>query len=138
MITVTRTNRYKLCKEVQVGNDQEKAQSEKDSHSKNRGGKKQTKNKVLIPRIHFVSRMSSYFPNRWSLSYLNLTRNMITYIRRQQHKKLSRLMGKPTICIGENKDADQLRGNREADQRLCFRYSDSTVPLLLKSEISSF
>ena len=51
---------------------------------------------------------------------------------------LSRLLGKPTICIGENKDADQLRGNREADQRLCFRYSDSTIPLLLKSEISSF
>ena len=46
-------------------------------------------------------------------------------------------MEKPTICIGENKGADQLRGsNREADQRLCFRYSDSTVPLLLKSEIS--
>ena len=40
-------------------------------------------------------------------------------------------MGKPTICKGENKDADQLRGNREADQRLCFRYSDSTVPPLL-------
>ena len=39
-------------------------------------------------------------------------------------------MGKPTICIGENKDADQLRGNREADQRLCFRYSDSTIRLL--------
>ena len=47
-------------------------------------------------------------------------------------------MGKPTISIGENKDADQLRGNREADQCLCFRYSDSTIPLLLKSEISSF
>ena len=54
------------------------------------------------------------------------------------HKYMSRLMGKPTICIGENKDADQLRSNREADQRLCFRYSDSTIPLLLKSEISSF
>ena len=27
-------------KKVQVGNDQEKAQPEKDSHSKNRGGKK--------------------------------------------------------------------------------------------------
>ena len=39
-------------------------------------------------------------------------------------------MGKPTICIGENKDADQLCGNREADQHLCFRYSDSTIPLL--------
>ena len=47
-------------------------------------------------------------------------------------------MGKPTICIGENKDADQLRGNREDDQRLCFRYSDSTIPLLLKSKISGF
>ena len=34
---------------------------------------------------------------------------------------MSRLMGKPTICICENKDADQLRGNREADQRLCIR-----------------
>ena len=50
----------------------------------------------------------------------------------------SNLMGKPTICIGENKGADQLRGNREADQRLCFRYSDTTIPLLIKSEISSF
>ena len=29
-------------KKVQVGNDQEKAQSEKDSHSENRGGKKLT------------------------------------------------------------------------------------------------
>ena len=47
-------------------------------------------------------------------------------------------MGKPTICIGENKGADQLRGNREAGQRLRFRYSDSTIPPLLKSEISSF
>ena len=52
--------------------------------------------------------------------------------------KMSHPMGKPTICIGENKGADQLRGNREADQRHCFRYSDSTIPLLLKSEISSF
>ena len=43
-------------------------------------------------------------------------------------------MGKPTICIGENKGADQLRGNRKADQRLCFRYSDSTIPPLLNSQ----
>ena len=40
---------------------------------------------------------------------------------------LSRVMRKPTICICENKDADQLRGNREADQRLCFRYRDGTI-----------
>ena len=37
---------------------------------------------------------------------------------------MSRVMRKPTICICENKDADQLCGNREADQRLCFRYLD--------------
>ena len=46
-------------------------------------------------------------------------------------------MRKPAFCICENKDADQLRGNREADQRLCFRYIDSTIPLLPKCEISS-
>ena len=40
-------------------------------------------------------------------------------------------MGKPTIFICENKGADQLRSNCEADQRLCFRYSDGTIPLLL-------
>ena len=51
---------------------------------------------------------------------------------------MSRSMGKPTICICENKDADQLRGNREADQRLYFHYTDNTVSPLSKSKISSF
>ena len=46
-------------------------------------------------------------------------------------------MRKPAFCICENKDADQVSGNRKADQRLCFRYTDSTIPLLPKSENSS-
>ena len=47
-------------------------------------------------------------------------------------------MRKPAFCICENKDADQLCGNRKADQRLCFRYIDnSKIPLLAKYEISS-
>ena len=50
---------------------------------------------------------------------------------------MSRVIRKPDFCICENKDADQLRGDREADQRLCFRYVDSTIPLLPKSESSS-
>ena len=52
---------------------------------------------------------------------------------------LSLVMRKPFFCICENKDADQLRGNREADQRFCFRYTDSTFPLLLnpKFQVSS-
>ena len=44
---------------------------------------------------------------------------------------MSRIVRKPDFCLCENKGADQLRGNREADQRLCFRYSDSTVPQAL-------
>ena len=32
-------NKTRFEKKVQVGNDQEKVQSEKDSHSKNRSGK---------------------------------------------------------------------------------------------------
>ena len=39
-------------------------------------------------------------------------------------------MRKPAFCICENKD-------READQHLCFRYTDSTMSLLPKYEISS-
>ena len=46
-------------------------------------------------------------------------------------------MRKQAFCICENKDADQLHGNCEADLCLCFRYKDSTIPLLSKSEISS-
>ena len=48
---------------------------------------------------------------------------------------MSLVVRKPVFCICENKDADQLSGNREADQRVCFRYTDSTIPLLSKSEI---
>ena len=36
-------------------------------------------------------------------------------------------MRKPTICICENKDTDR---------RLCFRHSDSTIPLLPISKVS--
>ena len=50
---------------------------------------------------------------------------------------MSLVMRKPDFCICENKDADQLHGNRETDPRLCFGYTDSTIPLLPKSEISS-
>ena len=40
----------------------------------------------------------------------------------------SLIMRKPAFCICENKDADQLRSNCAADQRLCFRYTDCTIP----------
>ena len=49
----------------------------------------------------------------------------------------SLVMGKPVFCICKNKDADKLRGNREADKCLCFRYINSTIPLLPKYQILS-
>ena len=45
-------------------------------------------------------------------------------------------MGKNNLRM-QNKDADQLRGNREDDRRLRFRHTDSMIPRLLKSEHSS-
>ena len=40
----------------------------------------------------------------------------------------SPVVRKTAFCIWENKDADQLGSNCAADQRLCFRYIDSTIP----------
>ena len=72
-----------------------------------------------------------------------MTEKLLTWIlnlstNEQTNKHLSHLIRKPKICICENKDADQLRSNCEADQRLCFRHTDSTIPLLSKSKLSSF
>ena len=49
-------------------------------------------------------------------------------------------MGKPTICIGENKDADHLRDSCEADQRLFFatRIEQFLFYLNPKFQASSF
>ena len=61
----------------------------------------------------------------------------ICSVDRSLNLHLSCVMRKPTFCICKNKDADQLNVNHEADQCLCFRYIDNTIPLLSKSEISS-
>ena len=55
---------------------------------------------------------------------------------RSQSKNMSLIMRKPAFCICENKAADQLRSDCTADQRFCFPYMDSTIPLLSKSKIS--
>ena len=65
---------------------------------------------------------------------------------------MSNIIRKPAFCKCENKDADQLCGNRAADQRLCFHYIDlliekveglyyddnSTIPLLSQPLIICF
>ena len=46
-------------------------------------------------------------------------------------------MRKPAVCLCENKDADQLRGNHTADQGLCFCFIDSAISLFPKFIASS-
>ena len=59
------------------------------------------------------------------------------FISYNDNLHMSRCMGTPSICIDKNKGADQPRSNCEADQRLCFRYTDSTIPLLSKCKTST-
>ena len=54
-------------------------------------------------------------------------------------EQMSRVVRKPFFFFAYAKTKMQISFavTREADQRLCFRYTDSTIPLLSKSEISS-
>ena len=47
-------------------------------------------------------------------------------------------MRKTEFSLFENKGTNQLHSNCEADQRLCFCYTDSKIPPLLMAKISSF
>ena len=50
---------------------------------------------------------------------------------------MSHITKKWLLAYVKNKGADQLQSNFAADQRLCFRFIDSTIPVLLKPKISS-
>ena len=52
-------------------------------------------------------------------------------VRKVRHSQMSHVMRNLGFCLCENKAADQLCSNCIADQGLCFRYTDSTIPLLL-------
>ena len=61
---------------------------------------------------------------------------VVCIFKKHDAAHMSLVVRKPFFCMCE-KDADHLCGSREADQRLCFRYMDSTIPLVSKSKISS-
>ena len=48
-------------------------------------------------------------------------------------QQMSSIIRKPAFCIYENKDADQLRNNRAADQCLCSPSIDRTILLLIRN-----
>ena len=84
-------------------------------------GQDELRSELTMPRMDFRSELCR--------EMVQIVHNSLLY--------MSCIVRKPAFCICENKDADQLRGNPEADQRLCFRYMEGTIPLLPKVEISS-
>ena len=53
-------------------------------------------------------------------------------------ENMCRVRRKPVCCICDNKGADKLHSNPAAEQSLCFRYIDSTIPTPFKSKLLSF
>ena len=88
----------------------------------------------IRPLFWFATRLLAYF---YIEDQARVSKQNVIRLETNILHDMSRVMRKPAFCICENKVADQLRGIREADQRLCFRYIDSTIPPLSKSEISS-
>ena len=89
--------------------------------------------------MSFSKNFNMIVPDRIYSNQLQLIKELVYHqpVTNSRLYYMSCVVRKPDFCICENKDADQLRGNREADQRLCFRYIDSTIPLLPIYEISS-
>ena len=107
------------------------------------GGKPRKHDEVHVMPLVFISKTASFrliCEAEQTVLGLTWSETLCMYLDRmsRQGSHMSLVVRKTAFCICENKDADQLRGNREADQRLCFRYTDTTIPLLSKSEISSF
>ena len=81
--------------------------------------------KSVILKVYFSSFFSPGFAPYFRMSVKQKEYLMASFHLVSKTPHMSRIMRKPAICICENKGADQLRSNCEADQRLCFRY---TVP----------
>ena len=92
---------------------------------------KSTKEQLLLPVLH--NYVPCYFSTAFDMRQFLLAE--IVFIANINHKYMSRVMRKPDFCLCENKGADQRCSDCTVDQHLCFRYSDSTILLLLKSEI---
>ena len=65
----------------------------------------------------FLQKMLADQNGQQNIKQLWTGAEMLWRLRSKMPNNMSCPMGKATICIGENKGADQLRGNREADQR---------------------
>ena len=89
---------------------------------------------VLVERSTTALEISVTTTQNWAINYKDYSvdvrygSNEIDHTRFRLHIYIFLV----TFCICENKDADQLRSNCAAYQRLCFRYTGTTIPLLSK------
>ena len=65
------------------------------------------------------------------------------FIGHSTHSQFTKIVTASSLTIEPHREKTgflpmRKQRRRSADQRLCFRYTDSTFPLLLISEISSF
>ena len=70
--------------------------------------------------------------------HLNTTIMACNFNPLKPHFYMSAVVRKPAFYICENKDADQLRGKREDDQRLCFRYIESKIQIRNSKPLAIF
>ena len=88
---------------------------------------------IKVPGLWFI------IPeNLIGLDKVQFTASLLKHVDTRVEMPRRGNQGKPGFCMCENKGADQLCNNCTADQRICLRYTDSTISLLLKPEISSF
>ena len=84
---------------------------------------------VVIFEVHSLLKLTEAF---------QCVVSMVCYLQLILKSSTNRIIRKQDSCLCKNKGADQLCSNCTADQHLCFCSRDSSIPLLLKSKISSF
>ena len=63
----------------------------------------------------------------------SLNSHVFCPLQTMQVKQVSHRKKKTSICVCETKGADKMCSNYAADQRLSFRYADSTIHLLISN-----
>ena len=85
---------------------------------------------------HHIDKFS--FPCAYKLTFKIWLKMAHWFLRKASFNfQLNLVIRKQAFCIFEKKDTDQLCSECTADQCLYFHYTNSTIPLLHKSEISS-
>ena len=96
----------------------------------------------VLCNVVFILAIRKSLASSFNLQGIKSARHCERYVLGSLSKLLeiymSRAMRKPDFRLFKNKGTDQLQSNYEADQHLCFHYTDSTILLLPKSEIPSF